>query len=491
MALNDVNSSVVYNDTAGTTSYSGQSFTVNGNAGNAVYLFAFFCSGSTSGVEGFSSITLGGVAPDFLDFSINNLRNWCAVARWDNVSSGSKAVALTMNRYQRGGGVIAWEIDGYGSQKDPIFIGTGTSDTGWSPTRTTTIADSWLVGSGSPRADGGVTVSGGGTAVKSFSTGVDATKDCDAMVAYEAVPTPATESFDLDWTNVNRFSGFEMVIEPAVASGITGSGALTPGGVTIASTGERSVAGAGALALGGVRLDASGNREVIGAGALTMRGPQLDASGEREIPASGALAVGGAALDGSGGLTGNISGSGALAAGPAKLDASGERQITGAAALSPGGAQLDAAGEREVTGAAALAMGPAALASAGSVSGAIGGSGALSVGAVKLDASGERSILGTVALTLGGAMLDGAGGLSGNIVGSGALTMGGVRLASTGERNISGIGSLTVGAALLSGTAIGGIVPVPPGTLAIIGTPAARATIIGSPAARLQITGDP
>jgi|GEM_PF-7060174 len=232
MALSSVNSSVVYNDTSTSNSYSGQSFTVNGNTGNAVYLFAFFCSGQTSGSEGFSSITLGGVAPDFVSNSANNLRNWCAVARWDDVSAGSKAVALAMNQYQRGGGVIVWEVDGFGSQSTINYIAEGDSATGWSPTRTTTVDGSWLLGSGSPRSDGGVTLSGGGTSLGSFTTGGDAARDVDALVAYEAVPTPATESFDLDWTTDSRYSGFEMYIEPAGGGGDD----LTPNDISSASS---------------------------------------------------------------------------------------------------------------------------------------------------------------------------------------------------------------------------------------------------------------
>jgi hypothetical protein len=224
---------------------------------------------------------------------------------------------------------------------------------------------------------------------------------------------------------------------PSVGTTITGTGALSIGGITVSSTGERSVTGSGALALGGTQIAATAERQITGQGALTTGPAQIAATGERSIIAAGALATGPAALSGSGSLAGNINGTGALSAGAAQLAASGERSVTGSATLAPGAPRI---------------------AGAGAVGGVIGGSGTLTIGGLTISAAGERTLVGSGALTTAGARLDGSGALAGNIAGSGGLTIGPVNIAATGERTLSSIGSLSVGAALLSGTALTGIV---------------------------------
>lgn len=189
-------------------------------------------------------------------------------------------------------------------------------------------------------------------------------------------------------SSVKHYGALALFKEPSAPSPVTGSLAVTLGGVPASAAGTVTVAGAGASTLADASLGGAGTVAVAGSAASALSVATLSATGAvGSSPASGALSVTLSAV---------------------LANASGAVMVAGGAPLGIGSLGLAAAGAVAVSGAATALLDGLAVGAAGAVP--IEGSASSTLASMALDAGGvvgTAPITGALAVTLGAVSVSG------------------------------------------------------------------------------------
>jgi hypothetical protein len=277
--------------------------------------------------------------------------------------------------------------------------------------------------------------------------------------------------------------------EHDLVTGVTGTGAVTYGALTVSSTGEVDIAGTSALTYPALTVSSTGAVDVDGAGALTY--PALTASGTAVREREGTAALVYPALTASGTAQAEVQGTGAItypaltASGTAQAEVQGTSALTYPALTASGAAQAEVQGTSALTYPALSASGTAirertgdgaliypALTASGAGTVDIDGTSAITYPALTVASTGEVDINGTGALTYPaltasgvaireregqGALTypaltaSGTGVVGDDITGTGAITYPALTVSSTGTVDVDGTGAVTYGALTAAG----------------------------------------
>lgn len=157
---------------------------------------------------------------------------------------------------------------------------------------------------------------------------------------------------------VTRSTRGRVYFVPSGAGGVTGTGAITLGSITIEGTAERAVTGTGSIALGAIEVASTANRSYAATGEITLGSITVNGTGIREVTGTGAIALGSAAVNGTGERA--VTGVGAVTLGAVTADGTGTVTSagthTGTGAIVLGAATVEGAGVREVTGTGAITL---------------------------------------------------------------------------------------------------------------------------------------
>jgi hypothetical protein len=248
---------------------------------------------------------------------------------------------------------------------------------------------------------------------------------------------------------------FTLALRPAVVSGVTGTGAITFGGVTVSGSGTVARDATGAVTLPGIVASGTGAIARDATGAITLPALTVSGTAEREIPGTGAIDLGSLLLAGSGTVgAAPITGAGAVTLGAIVAAGIAERSVTASGAITLAALTMSGAGTiaRDATGAITL---PAAVIS-GLAERVIPGSGAITLPAAEVAGQAAREVPGIGSVTLAGVVVAGTGTTApagATITGTGALTLPAALVSGIAERSIAGTGALVLPTLTLAGTA--------------------------------------
>ncbi len=231
---------------------------------------------------------------------------------------------------------------------------------------------------------------------------------------------------------------------PAPAGGaVTGTGAITLDGPTVAGAGVRTSKGTGAISLSGPTVAGTGKVERKGTGSVILSAFEVAGTGERTVTGSGAIVLPLLEVAGSGTVGTAITGSGALTldeltvagagfrtskgTGNVILDqltvsGAGVRTAKGTGAITLDVLTVAGAGVRTAKGTGAVSLTPLELAGEGSTFSGVGGSGAITLTPLEVAGTGEVTNTGSGAIVLDALQVSGAGKRTS--VGSGAIVLG-------------------------------------------------------------------
>ena len=225
------------------------------------------------------------------------------------------------------------------------------------------------------------------------------------------------------------------------SSGITGSGAITLGDVSLASTGSLTLAGAAAIALGNVTSAGTGTLSIAGTAGITLGAVSLAATGSVQTRGALAVTLGDVTLAATGGSTNT--GQAAIQLGDVTTSSAASLSLNAQAGGTLGAVTLAATGSVLVSGAVATTLGDVTLVATGVLGNTVTGSAAITLGNVTMASAGSLTLAGTADIALGNVTTTSAGTLA--LAGGAAITLGNVTSAGSGSVSIRGQMMATLG----------------------------------------------
>ena len=253
------------------------------------------------------------------------------------------------------------------------------------------------------------------------------------------------ETFTLDTNATKAFqSGYILVYAPP-SDGVTGTGAITFGALTLAGVAEDAQTGTGDIQIPALAIAGTATRKITGTGNISLPAQLLAGTAMREITGSGAITLGAATIAGSGAR--EIAGSGAVTFGAVTVAGTGLREITGTGDIQIPAMIVAGTSEREITGSGAITFGPLTIQGASqeihTASGDIG------LPSFALAGVSEREVTGSGALTF--PTLDVSGTSERVVAGSGALTFGALTVLGAAVRELTATGDIQIPALTTAG----------------------------------------
>lgn len=235
----------------------------------------------------------------------------------------------------------------------------------------------------------------------------------------------------------------------SASTGISGSGGITIGPLSLAASGLEAFSGTGALSISHPVLSSSGTEIFTASGTFTIGPPVLSGTGAEAFSGTGALSISHPVLDGLGSEV--FSATAAITIGHPSLAASGLEAFTGTGDVTIGHPVLDGTGFHGSFGTGAVIIGPPALAAIASE--IFSGSGASTIGPPSIAGAGAEAFSGTAAIIISHPSLA-AGGAVGDVIdGSASITISHPTLAAAGLETFLASGGISITAPSLAALA--------------------------------------